>query len=163
MGRYWKKGFGSALFGLIGIGVLAAIGYVLISVRFSNDRDPNTPGLIPGDTVAPVEGMAAPALASNTASAVDADPIGITIYKKACVACHGTGVANAPKLGDQTAWQLRMAQGIDQLLATSLAGKGAMPPRGTCVDCPDDDLKAAIEYMLIQVGYEPAAFPKTTK
>lgn len=163
MGRYRKKGFGSAPFSLIGIGVLAAIGYILISARFPSDRDPDTPGLIPGDTVAPAEVMAAPALASNTASAVDADPVGITVYKKACVACHGTGVANAPKLGDQTAWQPRMVQGIDRLLATSLAGKGAMPPRGTCVDCRDDDLKAAIEYMLIQVGYEPAAFPRTTK
>lgn len=161
-GRIPEKRFGTALFGLIGIAVLAAIGYALIVARFPNDRDPDTPGRIPGDTVALAEGMAAPALASNAASAVDADPAGITVYKKACIVCHGTGVANAPRLGDQAAWQPRMAQGIDRLLATSLAGKGAMPPRGTCADCSDDDLKAAIEYMLIQVGYEPAAFPGTT-
>jgi len=49
-----------------------------------------------------------------------------------------------------------MTQGIERLLRTLIAGKGAMPPRGTCADCSDADLKAVIEYLLVQVGYEPA-------
>lgn len=138
--------------GLVGIAVLAAVGYALIAARSSNDRDSDPPAQIPGDTV--------PALASNATPAVDADPTGIAVYKRACIACHGTGVANAPKLGDRADWEPRMAQGSEQLLATSIAGKGAMPPRGTCADCSDHDLRAAIEYMLVQAGYEPATAPR---
>jgi len=149
---YRKKGFGTAVAGLIGIAVLAAIGYALVAARFSNDR-PDTPTQTPGGPP--------PALASNAAPAVDESSPGIAVYNRACVACHGTGVANAPKFGDRAAWESRMAQGIDRLLAASIAGKGAMPPRGTCADCSDNDLRAAIEYLLIQVSYEPAASPRT--
>ena len=139
--------------GLIGIAVLAVIGYALTAARFSNDRDPDPPARTPGDTL--------PALPSNATPTVDESATGVAVYNRACVACHRTGVANAPKLGDRTVWEPRMAQGIDRLLATSIAGTGAMPPRGTCADCSDQDLKAAIEYMLIQVGYEPPASPGT--
>ena len=153
MGEYRKRGVRATVSGLIGIAVLAMIGYALIAARFSNDHNPDTLAQIPGDTLL--------VLSSNAIPAVDESLIGIAVYNRACVACHGTGVANAPKLGDRAAWKPRIAQGIDRLLVTSVAGMGAMPPRGTCADCSDDDLKAAIEYMLIQVGYEPAASPGT--
>ena len=76
---------------------------------------------------------------------------GAAIYQQACVACHATGVAGAPKLGDKAAWEARIAQGLDQLLHTAISGKGAMPPRGTCAACTDEELKSAIEYMISQV------------
>ena len=72
----------------------------------------------------------------------------MAIYKQACFACHDTGAANAPKLGDKAAWEPRIAQGLDQLLSTAISGKGAMPPRGTCATCSDEDLRIAIEYMV---------------
>lgn len=144
MGGYRKRGFGIAIFGLIGIAVLAAVGHN-------------------SDTAAQISEDTALAMASNATLAVDADSTGIAVYKKACIACHDSGAANAPKLGDQAAWEPRIAQGIDRLLATSIAGKGAMPPRGTCADCSDKDLEAAIEYMLVRVGYEPAASPGATE
>ncbi|MCB2263554.1 MAG: c-type cytochrome [Candidatus Thiosymbion ectosymbiont of Robbea hypermnestra] len=75
------------------------------------------------------------------------------IYRKACAACHDTGVAGAPGFGDQTAWDPRGRQGVQRLLRTVVAGKGAMPPRGTCADCSDADLEAVIEYLLVQAGY----------
>jgi cytochrome c5 len=71
-----------------------------------------------------------------------------TIYQNSCFACHGTGAAGAPKLGDAGAWAPRAALGIDALLASAKTGKGAMPPKGMCMDCADDELKATIEYML---------------
>lgn len=71
-------------------------------------------------------------------------------YQSSCQACHATGAAGAPKVGDKEAWAPRIATGIDAMLATSIAGKGAMPPRGACASCSDDDLKAAIEYMVSQ-------------
>jgi len=154
VGEYRKRA-GIAIFGLIGIAVPAAIGYVLIAVWSANERDSGTAAQIPADT-----GLAS---ASNATLAVDADSTGITVYKRTCAACHGSGAANAPRLGDQAAWEPRMAQGIDRLLATSISGKGAMPPRGTCADCSDKDLKAAIDYMLVQAGYQPAASPGATE
>ena len=82
---------------------------------------------------------------------------GEAIYNKACVACHASGVAGAPKLGDKAAWEPRLALGVDGLLQSAITGKNAMPPRGTCMDCSDDDLKIAIEFMLGTVGAAPAA------
>lgn len=69
-------------------------------------------------------------------------------YQTFCQACHNAGVANAPKLGDKAAWEPRIATGMDAMLATALKGKNAMPPKGTCMSCSDDDMKAAIEYMV---------------
>jgi len=72
-------------------------------------------------------------------------------YQTYCQACHNAGIANAPKLGDKAAWEPRIATGIDAMLATALKGKNAMPPKGTCMACSDDEMKAAIEYMVSQV------------
>ena len=71
-------------------------------------------------------------------------------YKATCQACHASGAAGAPKLGDKEAWAPRIATGVDAMLAVAIKGKGAMPPKGACAACTDDDLKAAIEYMVSQ-------------
>lgn len=68
-------------------------------------------------------------------------------YKKTCFACHEQGVAGAPKFGDKEAWKPRIETGMDALLNSVKNGKNAMPAKGTCSDCSDDELKAAIEYM----------------
>jgi cytochrome c5 len=68
-------------------------------------------------------------------------------YNMFCNACHGTGAAGAPKTGDKAAWEPRLANGIDALVASSKKGKNAMPPMGLCNDCSDAELKQLIEYM----------------
>ena len=73
---------------------------------------------------------------------------GSDIYAQACVACHSVGVLNAPKLGDTADWAPRMLQGFDTVWQNAIKGIGAMPAMGTCGDCSDDDIKAAIEYMI---------------
>jgi cytochrome c5 len=73
---------------------------------------------------------------------------GKATYDAKCGVCHAAGVAGAPKLGDKAAWEPRIATGMDAMLAIAVSGKGAMPPKGTCMDCSDDDLKAAIQYMI---------------
>ena len=91
---------------------------------------------------------------SATATAAAAGPrSGEQVYNASCMACHAVGVANAPKLGDKAAWAPRAAKGIDGLLATAISGLNAMPPKGTCAACSDDELKGAIEYMLSQSGF----------
>ena len=88
---------------------------------------------------------AAPAPAAAAAPALSADA-GKKLYEQACVACHAAGVAGAPKLGDKSAWQPRLAQGVNALTAQVIAGKGAMPPRGAST-ATDAELRAAVEYM----------------
>lgn len=73
---------------------------------------------------------------------------GAKVYASACVACHATGVANAPKLGDKAAWAPRAGAGVDALVATVVKGKGAMPPKAGNASLTDADIKAAVEYML---------------
>lgn len=91
----------------------------------------------------PVKKAAAPA-AKNVASV---HPEGEKLYKSACVACHSTGVANAPKLGDKAAWNPLIAKGMDSMMEVALKGKGAMPPRGAS-SADDATLRKAVEYMI---------------
>ena len=84
------------------------------------------------------------AAAFTTAHAND----GKAVYDRTCVACHASGVANAPKFGDKAAWAPRAATGRDALVASVIKGKGAMPPKAGAADLKDDDIKAAVEYML---------------
>jgi cytochrome c5 len=88
-------------------------------------------------------GIASTALMASPAFAAD----GKAVYDATCVACHSTGVANAPKLGDKAAWAPRVATGKDALVASVVKGKGAMPPKAGA-NLKDDDIKAAVDYML---------------
>jgi cytochrome c5 len=78
--------------------------------------------------------------------AVAAD--GKAVYDKTCVACHATGVANAPKFGDKAAWAPRIATGRHTLVGSVTKGKGAMPPKAGAANLSDDDIKAAVDYMV---------------
>lgn len=78
-------------------------------------------------------------------SAVAAD--GKAVYDKACKMCHGTGMMGAPKAGDSGAWGPRLEKGDEALLKSVVNGMGAMPARGGCRTCSDEELTAAIEYM----------------
>ncbi|MDF1643817.1 MAG: c-type cytochrome [Pseudomonadales bacterium] len=69
-------------------------------------------------------------------------------YRKTCAICHAGGTAGAPKLGDAAAWSVRAEKGLDGMLAVAKKGLNAMPPMGMCTSCSDDDLKAAITYMM---------------
>jgi cytochrome c5 len=74
---------------------------------------------------------------------------GDEVVGKFCNACHGTGLLNSPKVGDTAAWQARADEkgGLDALLANAITGINAMPPKGTCASCSDDELMAAIKQM----------------
>jgi len=72
---------------------------------------------------------------------------GEEVYNTACTACHGAGILGAPKLGDKAAWDERLAKGLDETLAVAIKGINAMPPKGNCANCSDDELMAAIKYM----------------
>ena len=68
-------------------------------------------------------------------------------YNKSCAVCHANGAANAPKTGDAAAWAPRLEKGMPALVASVSAGMNAMPPKGMCFDCTDEEYQALIEYM----------------
>lgn len=76
---------------------------------------------------------------------------GKAVYEKTCVACHATGVANAPKFGDKANWGPRVATGKAMLVTSVKNGKGAMPPKAGNAALSDDDLAAAVDFMLSAV------------
>ena len=116
--------------------------------------DPAAPAVEP-----PKPASAKPAPAPVVAAAIPAAPAkgaagagaGKATYDSACVACHGAGVAGAPKLGDKAAWAPRIKTGKKALYAAALAGKGAMPPKGGNTALPDEAVKAAVDYLLAAV------------
>ena len=101
----------------------------------------------PAAPAAPAPQAAAPApAAAAPAGASTAD--GKKLYDTTCFACHGTGVAGAPKFGDKAAWAKYVATGIDTMVATAISGKGAMPPKGGAVSASETDIRAAVQYMV---------------
>ena len=97
-------------------------------------------------TIAWVAALAAYALAHPVAAAD-----GKTVYGQTCAACHASGLAGAPKVGDRAAWAPRTGVGKGGLLASVVKGKGAMPPKAGNASLTEEDIGAAIDYMLEQV------------
>lgn len=94
--------------------------------------------------------------ADNVVASTGADDSnqGESIYKTKCIACHGSGVAGAPKLGDKAAWAPRIAQGITVLSQHAIGGfkgsTGIMPPKGGFASLSDEEISTIVEYMVSQ-------------
>ncbi len=103
--------------------------------------------------IAPVSMLNTGAAMSAPAPVVAAAPAaarsGEDVYNTTCMACHMTGAAGAPKLGDAAVWAPRIAKGMDALVQSAINGVPgtSMMAKGTCGDCSTDELKLAVEYM----------------
>ncbi len=82
------------------------------------------------------------------ASSASASRSGEEVYAKSCKTCHGSGMGGAPKFGTASDWTARLDQGMDSLYISAIGGFQGMPPKGLCMDCSDDELKAAVDYIL---------------
>ena len=71
-------------------------------------------------------------------------------YQMSCFACHGTGAAGAPLPGEQEVWDVIMEKGMAAVMTNVIDGINAMPARGLCATCSDDDLQALVDYMISQ-------------
>ncbi len=71
-------------------------------------------------------------------------------YMMSCFACHSTGAAGAPKVGEGNAdaWAPRMEKGMDAVVANAINGLNTMPPKGLCFTCTDEDIAALVAYMV---------------
>ena len=90
--------------------------------------------------------------AQQPAAAGGAARSGEEMYKSFCTACHQTGAAGAPKTGDKAAWAPRIALGLDGLTKSAIAGKNAMPPKGTAANASEVEIAEAIKFMTNQSG-----------
>jgi len=103
---------------------------------------PAAPSVASAATAQPAPTAAAPAVSQAS---------GQNVYNAACVACHGAGVAGAPKMGDKAAWAPRIAHGNATLYEHAIKGfqgkAGVMPPKGGA-SVPDADVKAAVDFMV---------------
>jgi cytochrome c5 len=96
--------------------------------------------------------LAIKAPAGAAASALPVPQDGKALFEAVCSACHGAGIAGAPKAGDKAAWGPRIAEGKPTLYQHALQGyngkSGAMPAKGGRTDLPDDLIKQGVDYMV---------------
>jgi cytochrome c5 len=167
--RHFKTVFSAVL------GILIAIALVLIGISRMVDSDPKGARdtddplmqasaherIKPfGQVAVAGQDNAALAIAATSVSPVPAAPAaagatdGKSVYETACAACHGSGIAGAPRAGDKAAWAPRIAKGIETLDSHALKGfqgaSGVMPAKGGRLDLPDDAVKAAVLHMVAQ-------------
>lgn len=139
---------------VIAVGCIAFVLLAISIARMAQGSKSLDPEAV-NQRIAPVAAvkMAAPVAAGGASRS------GEQIYKATCSACHDTGAANAPKLGDKAAWAPRIALGLDGLLKSATAGKNAMPPKGGS-DASETELASTIVFMANKAGAnfkEPAA------
>lgn len=75
---------------------------------------------------------------------------GEEVYSDACASCHDSGAAGAPKLGDSGAWSDRISKGDDTLYDHAINGFNAMPAKGGCSDCSDEEIQNAVDHMVAE-------------
>jgi cytochrome c5 len=86
--------------------------------------------------------------ANAVAQVVIGPDTGKQIYNKGCAVCHAVGAAGSPKFGDKAAWAPRIAEGEATLIQHALHGFKGMPAKGACPSCADEEIKAAVDYMI---------------
>jgi len=124
--------------------------------NFKEPDAPAAPAVAPenvpaaGSDIAAASVPASPVASASAPTALD-QATGKKIYDAACVACHGAGIAGAPKLGDNAAWAARIKQGSEVLYGHAIKGfqgqTGFMPPKGGST-ASDAEIKAAVDYMV---------------
>jgi cytochrome c5 len=150
---------------VLGILILIALGIWVLARNVAVDtqeahvqQDPAMQAAV-NDRIAPVAKLAvsgednsALAAAKPAAAEPAAELPGEEVYSMACIACHGAGVAGAPKQGDKAAWAPRIAKGADTLHKHALEGfqgqAGFMPPKGGRVDLADKSVMNAVDFMV---------------
>ena len=100
------------------------------------------------ETISDVDETSVATVVAEESASVD----GKQVYDSGCMACHGAGIAGAPRLGDAGAWTDRIASGMETMVAHAINGyqgsDGMMPAKGGNPALSDDEVRAAVEYMV---------------
>lgn len=135
------------------IALAAALAVLLAACGDKESAAPDAPAT---EAAAPEAAAPAPEAAAPEAAApaVADNAQGKSVFNKTCAMCHASGAAGAPILGDKADWGPRIAQGADVLYTHAIDGftgqKGAMPARGGSSTLSDEEVKAAVDYMVAQ-------------
>jgi len=167
--RAFLKSFAGLILALVALTVVLFVVAQIIGGKPSKTVESTADAKAVAERIKPVGELtvgAAPATKVTTASnavmdaiipsanAAGAEDHGKKIYDTTCMACHAAGVAGAPKFGDKAAWAPRIAQGMDTLHTHAIKGfqgkAGMMPPKGGNMSAKDEDVKAAVDYMVSQ-------------
>ncbi len=133
---------------MIGLMVVLGMGLFASGLAMSQSNDVTKEI---AERIAPVGEtcMAGDDCAAAPVAAVSEGPrSGQQVYDTACHTCHTAGIAGAPKLGDAASWADRIAKGMDTLHEHALKGFNGMPAMGLCATCSDDEVMAAVDYMV---------------
>lgn len=143
--------------------LIAAVGFSIVFGLAACDKGgagPQTAAAAsPSKPIAPVASVSTEAPASAAPEAVAAaapNPTGEKVFKSVCFMCHQTGAAGAPVFGNKADWAPRIAKGKPTLYKHALEGftgnNGTMPPRGANPGLKDDEVKAAVDYMVAKAS-----------
>jgi len=135
------------------IGLLLMVQLVLGGINTDHSR--STPEAV-AERIRPVAQVSI----SSGGAAGGAAKTGEEVYQSTCVACHGAGVAGAPKVGDANAWRKLLAEGQTKLVADAMKGVRGMPPKGGNPDLSNYEFERAVVFMANKSGgsfKEPAA------
>ena len=148
---------------LLALTALVPIVIVVLVLQFiANMRsvDKDSPAMTPDAVAKRLKPVGGVALADAGGGAVQGPKSGEEVYKSVCSACHASGTARAPKLGDKGDWAQWIKEGQKRLVARAIKGEGAMPPRGGSAGLSDLEVERAVVYMANSAGgkfKEPAA------
>ncbi len=127
----------------------------------NNQADPAFQSAV-GERIGPVArvAIAGQDFIDEAAEVIDVEEVkevltGPQVYNAICGSCHGSGLAGAPMTGDNDAWSTRVANGMDSLNSNAINGvqgdAGYMPPKGGRTDLSDDEIMAAVQFMVDQL------------
>ncbi len=161
-----KQDFLDEFSGIIVIGVAVLI-LLFLALQFVGGAEKPLSSLQVQQTaerIKPVGQVATKSADAKASAVVEKKPLtGEEVYNTVCTACHGLGVAGAPKFGDKAAWEARIAQGEEVLLKHAVEGyqgkAGVMPAKGGNPDLSDAEVKAGLEHMIAAVKGTTAAAP----
>jgi cytochrome c5 len=134
-----------ALFSLLA-GVILSLG--ALTVVADHDSDESIAERISSVGSLCIEGEKCKAPVAKAAAAPTGPRSGEDVYAGSCAACHDTGAAGAPKVGDIATWTPRIDKGLETLFSNALNGFNAMPAKGMCMSCSDDEIKDAVTHMV---------------
>lgn len=152
---------------VLGVLFMISIGVFVLSQQISNRsfgdivRADGDYREVTEDRIKPVGRVLLPGevAVSEAAAVAETTPVaevltGPQVYNQACLACHGAGVAGAPVVGDASAWETRIAAGLELLRERAVVGyqgeAGYMPPKGGRLDLSDQEVHDAIDYMIAE-------------
>lgn len=150
--------------GLVAIAILAFI-TAQIATRGSVGVDPNKGARVQQEIEEYIAPVGQVAVGKSAGEAVEVAPAasevasksGAEVVQVACVACHGSGALGAPKIGDKSAWENRLDQGLGTLVHNAINGINAMPARGGNPSLSEQEIRSAVVAMLEDSGLSPEA------